>query len=124
MFDHEYAANERIDEIATEVANILARRLTAKQILKLLQIVFLEVEEATELLRVKPKTVSTWISQGKIPVRYAGGRPIFLLSELSSWTLPQPDAHTAHRLSVATTGKMTLNRLAMDRERKDLDAGL
>ena len=124
MFDHEYAANERIDEIATEVANILARRLTAKQILKLLQIVFLEVDEAAELLRVKPKTVSTWISQGRIPVRYAGGRPLFLLSELISWTLPQPDAHTAHRLSAATTGKITMNRLAMDRERKVLDAGL
>ena len=123
MFDHEYPANE-LDEIATEVANILSRRMTAKQILKLLQIVFLEVEEAAELLRVKPKTVSTWISQGKIPVRYAGGRPIFLLSELISWTLPQPDTHPAHRLSVATTGRITLNRLAMNRERKDLDAGL
>lgn len=123
MFDNEYPANE-LDEIATEVANILSRRMTAKQILKLLQIVFLEVEEAAELLRVKPKTVSTWISQGKIPVRYAGGRPIFLLSELISWTLPQPDTHRAHRLSVATTGKITLNRLAMNRERKDLDAGL
>lgn len=123
MLDNEYPANE-FDEIATEVANILSRRMTAKQILKLLQIVFLEVEEAAELLRVKPKTVSTWISQGKIPVRYAGGRPIFLLSELISWTLPQPDTHTAHRLSVAATGKITLSRLAMNRERKDLDAGL
>lgn len=124
MFEDEYHANERIDDIATEVANILTRRMNAKQILKLLQIVFLEVEEAAELLRVKPKTVSTWISQGKIPVRYAGGRPIFLLSELISWTVPQPDSHTAHRLSVATTGRITLNRLAMNRERKDLDAGL
>jgi excisionase family DNA binding protein len=123
MFENEYPANE-LDVIATEVANILSRRMAAKQILKLLQIVFLEVEEAAELLRVKPKTVSTWISQGKIPVRYAGGRPIFLLSELISWTLPQPDTHPAHRLSVATTGKITLNRLAMNRERKDLDAGL
>jgi excisionase family DNA binding protein len=124
MFDHEYPADERMEDMATEVANILARRMNAKQILKLLQIVFLEVEEAAELLRVKPKTVSTWISQGKIPVRYAGGRPIFLLSELISWTLPQPDTHAAHRLSVATTGKITLDRLAMNRERKDLDAGL
>jgi excisionase family DNA binding protein len=123
MIDNESPANE-FDEIAAEVANILSRRMTSKQILKLLQIVFLEVEEAAELLRVKPKTVSTWISQGKIPVRYAGGRPIFLLSELISWTLPQPDTHTAHRLSVATTGKITLDRLAMNRERKDLDAGL
>ena len=123
MFDNEYPANE-LDEIATEVAKILSRRMAARQILKLLQIVFLEVEEAAELLRVKPKTVSTWISQGKIPVRYAGGRPIFLLSELISWTLPQPDTHPEHRLSTATTGKITVSRLAMNRERKDLDAGL
>lgn len=89
MFDHEYPANE-LDEIATEVANILSRRMTGKQILKLLQIVFLEVEEAAELLRVKPKTVSTWISQGKIPMRYAAaGRSFFYPSSLAGRCLSQ-----------------------------------
>jgi len=58
---------------------------------------------------------------GEDSVRYAGGRPIFLLCELISWTLPQPDTHAAHRLSVATTDKITLNRLAVNRERKNLE---
>jgi len=124
MSDNENLASVHVNDVAIEVANILAGRITAKQVLKLLQIVFLEVEEAADLLRVKPKTVSTWISQGRIPVRYAGGRPIFLLSELINWTLPQHDTHTAHRLSEATAGKIALSRLAINRERKDLDAGL
>jgi len=107
-----------IEEIAGEVASILTRRLSAKDIVRLFQVVFLEVEEAAELLRVKPKTISTWISQGKIPVRYAGGRPIFLLSELLNWTLPPDDKHSAHRLSASASCKMATNRLAAMRERK------
>jgi excisionase family DNA binding protein len=107
-----------VEEIAAEVAAILHRRLEAKELVKLLQVVFLEVEEAADLLRVKPKTISTWISQGKIPVRYAGGRPIFLLSELLEWTLPPDDKHSAHRLSVSASCKMAANRLAAMRERK------
>ena len=107
-----------VEEIAGEVALILTRRLSAKDIVRLFQVVFLEVEEAAELLRVKPKTISTWISQGKIPVRYAGGRPIFLLAELLEWTLPPDDKHSAHRLSVSASCKMVMNRLAAMRERK------
>lgn len=114
----DFPAQPSIDEIASEVALVLKRRLDTKDILKLLQVVFLEVEEAAELLRVKPKTISTWISQGKIPVRYAGGRPIFLLSELLEWTLPPDDKHSAHRLSVSASCKMATNRLAAMRERK------
>ncbi len=113
-----FPAQPSIDEIAAEVALILKRRLDAKDTLKLLQVVFLEVEEAAELLRVKPKTISTWISQGKIPVRYAGGRPIFLLSELLEWTLPPDDKHSAHRLSASASCKMATNRLVAMRERK------
>jgi hypothetical protein len=107
-----------VEEIAVEVAAIIHRRLEAKELVKLLQVVFLEVDEAAELLRVKPKTISTWISQDKIPVRYAGGRPIFLLSELLEWTLPPDDKHSAHRLSVSASCKIATNRLAAMRERK------
>lgn len=114
----DFPAHPSMDEIASEVALILKRRLDAKDTLKLLQVVFLEVEEAAELLRVRPKTISTWISQGKIPVRYAGGRPIFLLSELLDWTLPLDDKHSAHRLSVSASCKIATNRLAAMRERK------
>jgi excisionase family DNA binding protein len=112
-----------IEELAGEVALILTRRLSAKEIVRLFQVVFLEVEEAAELLRVKPRTISTWISQGKIPVRYAGGRPIFLLAELLEWTLPPDDKHSAHRLSVSASCKMAMNRLATNRKGKT-NAGL
>jgi hypothetical protein len=67
-----------IEEIAAEVAAILAQRISAQDILRLCQVVFLDVEEVAVLLRVKTKTISTWISQDKIPVRYAGvGRFFF-----------------------------------------------
>lgn len=108
----------QIEEIATEVAMMLNRRMGAKDVVRLLQIIFLEADEAAELLRVKPKTISTWISQGKIPVRYAGGKPVFLLSELLNWTLPENDRHSQHRLSVAASSSIAANRLAAMRERK------
>ena len=107
-----------VDDIATEVANILSRRLEAKDLVRLLQIVFLDVEEAAELLRVKPATVSTWISKGLIPVRYAGGRPVFLLSELLNWTLPENDKHVRHRLTSAQQCKIAVSKLSIGRERR------
>jgi hypothetical protein len=106
-----------VEDIARDVAHMLTGRLSAKDVLKLLQIVFLEVEEAAALLRVKPKTISTWISQGRIPVRYAGAKPVFLLAELLNWTLPGNDKHTAHRLAVAKSCTIALDRLAANRER-------
>lgn len=112
-----------IEEIAAEVAAILAQRISAKEILRLCQVVFLDVEEAAILLRVKPKTISTWISQDKIPVRYAGGRPLFLLSELLQWTLPEDDKHRSHRLAVAASSNIVANRLATNRERRLPDVG-
>jgi hypothetical protein len=108
-----------VEDIATEVANILSRRLEAKDLVRLLQIVFLDVEETAELLRVKPTTVSTWISKGLIPVRYAGGRPVFLLSELLNWTLPENDKHTRHRLTAAQQCKITVSKLSISRERRN-----
>ena len=113
-----------IEEIAAEVAAILSQRISAKDILRLCQVVFLDVEEAAILLRVKPKTISTWISQDKIPVRYAGGRPLFLLPELLQWTLPEDDKHRIHRLSVAASSNIVANRLATNRERRIPDVGL
>jgi excisionase family DNA binding protein len=112
-----------LEQIATDVAGIITERLSAKHILKLFHIVLLEVSEAAELLRVKPKTVYTWVSQNKIPMRYAGGKPVFLLSELLHWTLPEDDKHSAHRLSVANSSKIAVNRLATNRERRVPDVG-
>jgi hypothetical protein len=108
-----------IDEIAAEVASIINRRLGAKDLLRLLQIVFLDVEETAELLRVKPATVSTWISKGIIPVRYAGGRPVFLLSEIMTWTLPENDKHARYRLTVAQQAKLAASKLPVSREGRD-----
>src|SRR5260370_18718740 len=106
-----------LEEIARDTARLLSTRLAPADVLKLMQIVFLEVDEAADLLRVKPKTISTWISQGRIPVRYAGGKPVFLLAELLNWTLPEDDKHTTHRLSVEKSCTIALDRLAANRER-------
>ena len=105
-FNEDILSTSILEQIAREVAAIITERLTPKDVLKLFYIVLLEVNEAAELLRVKPKTVSTWISQNKIPVRYSGGRPVFLLSELLHWTLPENDPHSSHRLSVANSCNM------------------
>src|SRR5438045_1409514 len=84
----EQAIIPTVGDIATEVANILSRRLEAKDLVRLLQIAFLDVDETAELLRVKPATVSTWISKGLIPVRYAGvARSSFFLSFLTGLCL-------------------------------------
>src|SRR5262245_58183031 len=85
------------EEIASEVATILMRRLKTSpsggDVLKLLQIVLLTGDEAADFLRVKPKTISTWVSKKLIPVRYVNSEPRFLLSELLAWTLPDDDPH-------------------------------
>ena len=112
-----------IEEIASEVSTVLLRRLNVGKngadILKLLQIVLLDSQQAAEFLGVKPKTVSTWVSQGKIPVRYVNSEPRFLLSELLLWTLPENDPHSRYRLSVAASCKIAANRLAAVRKGSD-----
>src|SRR5437868_10789918 len=70
-----------IDEIASEVALILKRRLDAKDIMRLLEIVFLDVDEAAVLLRVEPKTIRAWVSQNRIPHRKANGKVLFRSEE-------------------------------------------
>jgi transposase len=115
-----------MESIAREVGEILAQRMSKKEVLKLLNVVFLDVEEAAELLRVKPKTISMWISRKEatgIPVRYAGGRPVFLLAELLLWTLPEDDHADRHRLSLASSCTIAANRLATNRERRIPDVG-
>jgi excisionase family DNA binding protein len=101
-----------IEQIAVEVAAILARRINPKDMLKFLQVVFLDVDEVAALLRVESKTIRSWVSANKIPYRKANGKVIFLLSEILLWTLPQNDRHARHRLTVATQVKIAMNRLA------------
>ena len=45
-------------------------------------------EQAADILAVTPEAVYKWISEGKIPVRRAGSKPRFELSELMNWTIP------------------------------------
>jgi hypothetical protein len=44
------------------------------------------------------------------------------ITKLVSWTLPQPDGHSEHRLSMAAAGNIAMYRLATNRERRGLDA--
>jgi excisionase family DNA binding protein len=52
---------------------------------------FLTVEEVAELLRVSPRSVYDWVSQGVIPYHKAGRRTIFLLDEILDWTSKNND---------------------------------
>jgi excisionase family DNA binding protein len=57
---------------------------------------FLTVEEVAELLRVSPRSIYDWVSQGVIPFHKAGRRTIFLVDEILEWTNrnddPQPQS--------------------------------
>jgi excisionase family DNA binding protein len=46
----------------------------------------LEVQEAAELLQVKPGTLYSWVSQGKVPFRKVGALVRFHRGELLAWT--------------------------------------
>jgi excisionase family DNA binding protein len=52
---------------------------------------FLTVAEVAGLLRVSPRSVYDWVSQGIIPFHKAGRRTIFLLDEILEWTA-KPDS--------------------------------
>jgi excisionase family DNA binding protein len=52
------------------------------------QVRLLNVREASEFLRVAPKTLYGLVSQRRIPYRKAGRRLLFLESELIEWTRP------------------------------------
>lgn len=118
LADDYQPAQPSIAEIASEVAQILKRRLDARDIMQLLEIVFLDVDEAAVLLRVEPKTIRAWVSQDRIPHRKANGKVIFLLAELLLWTLPENDLHSRHRLATASQCKIASSRLAATWERK------
>lgn len=106
-----------LEGIAFEVAQILKGQMEPKDLLKLLEVVFLTVEEAAKLLRVEKRTIYQWISQDRIPTRHANGKPVFLLRELMKWTLPENDKHEKSRLPVAAQCNIATSRLAAIRER-------
>jgi hypothetical protein len=103
----------QIDELASEVATLLRRRLGSTDIMRLLQIVFIDVNQAAELLGVKPKTISAWVSGDVIPYRKANGRVLFLLAEVLLWTLPPNDKHSRYRLTTAQACRIAGAKLAV-----------
>ena len=108
----EIDSQETLSAIASEVALLLNKRWTAKDMLSLLQVVFLDVEEAASLLRVEAKTIRSWVSQGNIPFRKARGKVLFLLPEVLAWTLPAGDRWERYRLPLASQCSITKPRLA------------
>jgi excisionase family DNA binding protein len=54
---------------------------------------FLTVDEVAELLRVSPRSVYDWVSNGQIPFHKAGRRTIFLLDEILEWTAHRPSTN-------------------------------
>ena len=50
---------------------------------------FLTVPEVAELLRVKERTVYTWVSKRQIPYRKAGRFTLFDRDEILRWTQPE-----------------------------------
>jgi excisionase family DNA binding protein len=93
---------ERLTQLATEVSNILLRRLKdgkANEITKLLQCVFLTTDETAALLGVSPRTIMNYVQNNNIPVRYVNKERRFLLAELLAWSLPEDDCHAAYRLT-------------------------
>jgi Helix-turn-helix domain len=94
--------------------------MEATDVTRLLQIVFLDVNQAAELLGVKAKTIRTWVSEDVIPYRKANGKIIFLLAEILSWTLPANDKHAEHRLTKIQGCKIATTRLAAACERSRL----
>jgi excisionase family DNA binding protein len=107
-----------LEVLASDVAMILSHHLEPKEILRLQQVVFLEVDEVALLLRVKKKTVQEWVSDDKIPYRKAGGHVLFLLSEILEWTLPAKDRHGTDRLTPGRSCKLAASHLAATRERE------
>jgi excisionase family DNA binding protein len=57
----------------------------------MMQARLLDVREASEFLRISPKTLYGLVNQRRIPFRKAGRRLLFLESELLEWTQPPHD---------------------------------
>jgi hypothetical protein len=106
-------------ELATEVALILKRYMDARDVLRLLEIVFLDVDEAAALFNVKSKTIRSWVNDDVIPYRKANGKIIFLLAELLLWTLPENDKHTQHRLATVKQCRIAADKVRLQPARKE-----
>ncbi|MFY9553625.1 MAG: helix-turn-helix domain-containing protein [Blastocatellia bacterium] len=113
-------SEQEFHELASEVALILKARLDPSDITRLLEIVFLDVNQAAGLLGVKPKTIRSWVSEDVIPYRKAHGKVIFLLAELLMWTLPANDKHARHRLTKSQGSRIAAAKLAAACERSRL----
>ena len=47
---------------------------------------FIGVQELSEWLGVKPKTIYNWIADSRIPyIKNKGHRPIFRIAEIEAW---------------------------------------
>jgi excisionase family DNA binding protein len=58
---------------------------------------FLTVEEVASWLRVSPRSIYDWVSQGVIPHRKAGRRTIFLVNEILEWTTNRDADRSTHK---------------------------
>lgn len=108
-----------VGELATEVALILKRHMDARDVLRLLEIVFLDVDEAAALFNVKSKTIRSWVNDDVIPYRKANGKIVFLLAELLLWTLPENDKHAQHRLATAKQCRIAADKVRLQPARKE-----
>ena len=123
--DVESIVYEGLENLAADVTNLIIGRLQDRDIVKLMQVVFLDTNQVAALFHVKPKTISDWVSAEKIPYRKANGRLLFLLAEILAWTLPENDKHARHRLPAASGSRITSLSLATTGKRKgERNAGL
>lgn len=56
----------------------------------------LTVDEVAQWLRVSPRSIYDWVSQGIIPHRKAGRRTLFLSNEILEWTAKRDGNHSTH----------------------------
>jgi len=56
----------------------------------------MNIKEASEFLRIAPKTLYGLVSQRRCPFRKAGRRLLFLESELIEWTRPAERKRRMH----------------------------
>ena len=123
--DVDSIAYEGLENLAADVTNLIIGRLQDRDIVKLMQVVFLDTDQVAALFQVKPKTISAWVSAEKIPYRKANGRLLFLLAEILVWTLPENDKHARHRLPAASGSRITSLSLATTgRKKGERNAGL
>ena len=67
---------------------------------------FLSVDEAAEFLRVKPSTIYSWVSQGKIPHSKVGSRVLFEKSALVQFVNKEDGREVIKHRARRAKGKM------------------